>query len=138
LLIDTSMSPFSRPCKCLAKGHVGAGTQFTKIATFCSRWPCPRDTRVAITSYLDRKASALSDVNNESGEVSFPAGSRRCLMREYAGARKRSAAMIAQMSAQRLREQLERERDPGKQQRLSRRIVELTKIAPALDVPAAP
>ncbi len=32
-------------------------------------------------------------------------------MREYAGAWKRSAAMIAQMSAQRLREQLERERD---------------------------
>ena len=56
-------------------------------------------------------------------------------MREYAGARERSAAVIAQMSAQRLREQLERERDPGVQQRLSRRIVELTKIAQALDGP---
>jgi uncharacterized membrane protein len=54
-------------------------------------------------------------------------------MREYAGAWKRSAAMIAQMSAQRLREQLERERDLGVQQKLSRRIVELTKIAQALD-----
>ena len=59
-------------------------------------------------------------------------------MREYAGAWKRSAAMIAQKSAQRLRDQLERERDPGMQRKLSRRIVELTKIARALDVPAAP
>jgi len=59
-------------------------------------------------------------------------------MREYAGAWKRSAAMIAQMSAQRLREQLERELDPGVQQKLCRRIVELTKIAQALDLPAAP
>jgi hypothetical protein len=59
-------------------------------------------------------------------------------MREYAGTWKRSAAMIAQKSAQRLRDQLERERDPGVQQKLSRRIVELTKIAQSLDVPAAP
>jgi hypothetical protein len=59
-------------------------------------------------------------------------------MREYAGAWKRSAAMIAQMSAKRLREQLERERDPRVQQKFFRRIVELTKIAQALDVPAAP
>ena len=58
-------------------------------------------------------------------------------MREYAGTWKRSAAMIAQMSAQRLREQLERERDPKVQQRLSRRIVELTKIGRAPDMPAA-
>ena len=54
-------------------------------------------------------------------------------MREYAGAWKRSAAMIAQMSAQRLQDQLEHEREAGMQQRLSRRIVELTKIAQALD-----
>jgi hypothetical protein len=59
-------------------------------------------------------------------------------MREYSGAWKRSAAMIAQVSAQRLREQLERERDAGVRQRLSSRIVELTKIAQALDVPPAP
>jgi hypothetical protein len=59
-------------------------------------------------------------------------------MREYAEAWKRSAAMIAQMSAQRLQEQLEREREPGVQQKLCRRIIELTKIAQALDVPAAP
>ena len=59
-------------------------------------------------------------------------------MREYAGAWKRSAVIIAQMSAQRLREQLERERDLEVQQKLSRRIVELTKIAQTLDVPAAP
>jgi uncharacterized membrane protein len=58
-------------------------------------------------------------------------------MREYVGVWKRSAAMIAQMSAQRLREQLERERDPKVQQRLSRRIVELTKIARAPDMPTA-
>jgi hypothetical protein len=57
-------------------------------------------------------------------------------VREYAGAWKRSAAMIAQKSAQRLRDQLERERDPRLQQRLSRRIVELTKFAQALDAPA--
>ena len=56
-------------------------------------------------------------------------------MREYAGAWKRSAAMIAQMSAQRLQDQLEHEREAGMQQRLSRRIVELTKIAQALDAP---
>jgi hypothetical protein len=54
-------------------------------------------------------------------------------MLEYAGAWKRSAAMIAQKSAQRLRDRLECERDPGVQQKLSRRIVELTKIAQALD-----
>jgi hypothetical protein len=59
-------------------------------------------------------------------------------MREYAGAWKRSAAIIAQNSAQRLRDQLERERDPEMQQKLCRRIVELTKIAQALDVPALP
>ena len=59
-------------------------------------------------------------------------------MRDYAGVWKRSAAMIAQMSAQRLRDELERERDPRMQQKLSRRIVELTKIAQTLDVPAAP
>jgi hypothetical protein len=58
-------------------------------------------------------------------------------MREYAGPWKRSAAMIAQKSAQRLRDQLERERDAGMQQKLSRRIVELTKIAQTLDGPAA-
>jgi len=54
-------------------------------------------------------------------------------MRDYAGVWKRSAAMIAQMSAQRLRDELERDRDPRMQQKLSRRIVELTKIAQALD-----
>jgi uncharacterized membrane protein len=58
-------------------------------------------------------------------------------MREYAGPWKRSAAMIAQKSAERLRDQLERERDRKVQQRLSRRIVELTKIARAPDMPAA-
>jgi hypothetical protein len=58
-------------------------------------------------------------------------------MREYAGAWKRSAAMIAQKSAQRLRVQLEHERDAGLQQKLSRRIIELTKIAEALDRPGA-
>jgi hypothetical protein len=57
-------------------------------------------------------------------------------VREYAGAWKRSAAMIAQKSAQRLRDQLERERDPGVQQKLSRRIVELMKIALDFDGPA--
>jgi hypothetical protein len=56
-------------------------------------------------------------------------------MGEYAGAWKRSAAMIAEMSAQRLRDQLERERDPGVQQKLSRRIVELAKIAQTVDGP---
>jgi uncharacterized membrane protein len=56
-------------------------------------------------------------------------------MREYAGAWKRSAATIAQMSAQRLRDQLERERVPRVQQKLSRRIVELAKIAEALQGP---
>jgi hypothetical protein len=54
-------------------------------------------------------------------------------MREYAGAWKRSAAKIARMSAQRLRDQLEHERDSGVQQRLTRRIVELTTIAQARD-----
>jgi hypothetical protein len=58
-------------------------------------------------------------------------------MGEYAGAWKRSAATIAQKSAERLQDQLERERDPKVQQRLSRRIVELTKIARAPDMPAA-
>lgn len=59
-------------------------------------------------------------------------------MHEYAGAWKANAALTARMSAQRLREQLERERDPGVQQRLSRRIVELTKIAETLHSPLAP
>jgi hypothetical protein len=58
-------------------------------------------------------------------------------MREYAGAWRRSAAMIAQMSAQRLRDPLERERDARVLQKLSRRIGELTKIAQALDEPTA-
>jgi hypothetical protein len=54
-------------------------------------------------------------------------------MREYASAWKLSAAMIAQKSAERLRDQLERERDPGVQQKLSRRIGELTRIAQTPD-----
>jgi hypothetical protein len=59
-------------------------------------------------------------------------------MHEYAGAWKASAALTARMSAQRLQDQLAHERDPEVQQKVSRRIVALTKIAQALDVPAAP
>ena len=58
-------------------------------------------------------------------------------MRDDAVAWKRRAATIALRSAQRLRAQLERELDAGVRQKLSRRIVGLTKIAQALDGPAA-
>ena len=56
-------------------------------------------------------------------------------MHKYAGAWKTSAALTARTSAQRLQDQLAHERDPEVQQKVSRRIVELTKIALALGGP---
>ena len=56
-------------------------------------------------------------------------------MHEYADAWKASAALTARMSAQRLQDQLAHEQDPEVQQKVTRRIVELTKIAQRPAVP---